>query len=435
MTPYIIPSARRLPRRARGAARLALALPIALGAAACSLDVTNPNAATEEAVLSTAAGLRAVTIGLQGRVGNAIEEAVWIPGLVAGEIGNTNASQSTQREFQNFPTASANTAIDETNPELLDLWAKWYEVVRSADDILDNAGAVTLAPGTKSGMTALARTMKALAFGTLIESFQQIPLEPSQPNPAFSPRADVLARALELLASARADLDAQAPSTEFTGTLLSPGLDLANTIRVLQARYALAAGNYEGALGFANEVPPGASSVITYTSTDPNPLRGVIHALSYFAALQQFRTNAEAGDLRVDRYTTNVAQSAFGGATLVGVNVYREQTDPIELFRQDELTLIRAEAHARADRLPEARTAVNAVRTANGLLEKDATALPDRASILDEIYRQRTYSLYLTGLHWADVRRFDRVAAEAKVAWLPYPLSERSTNTNTPPNP
>ena len=435
MTPYIHPSARRLPRRARHAAMLALALPLALGAAACSLDVTNPNAATEGEVLTTPAGLKAVTIGLQGRVGNAVEESVWIPGLVSGELGNTNASQSTQREFQNFPTATANTAIEETNPELLDLWAKWYEVVRSADDILNNVDGVTLAPGTKSGMTALAKTMKAIAFGTLIESFEQIPLDASQPNPAFSPRADVLARARELLASARADLDAQAPSDEFTSTLLSPGLDLPNTIRALQARYALAAADPEGALGFANEVPPTASSVITYTSTDPNPLRGVIHALSYFAALDSYRTNAEAGDLRVDRYTTDVTQSAFGGATLVGVNVYREQTDPIELFRQDELTLIRAEAHARAERLPDARTAVNAVRTANGLGEKDATALPDQAALLDEIYVQRTYSLYITGLHWADVRRFDRVATEAKVAWLPYPLSERSTNTNTPPNP
>ena len=43
------------------------------------------NAATEEDVLTTPAGLKAVTIGLQGRVGNAIEEAIWIPGLVSGE--------------------------------------------------------------------------------------------------------------------------------------------------------------------------------------------------------------------------------------------------------------------------------------------------------------------------------------------------------------
>ena len=420
---------RRAPRRVR----LLLAAAALVATGGCELDVSNPNAATEEQVLTTAAGLRAVTIGLQGRLGNAIEEGVWIPALVSGELGNTNASQSTQREFQRFPTATANTAIEETNPELLDLWSKYYGVVRSADDILDNVDAVTLAPGTKSGMTALARTEKAIAFGTLIEAFEQIPLAPREDEPQFSPRADVLARVLELLAAARADLAAEAPSTEFA-TLLSPGFDLPNTIRAMQARYSLAAGDPERALGFANEVPASATSVITYTATDQNPLQGVFHALSYFAAISSWRTNAEAGDARVSRFTTATTASAFGGATLVGLNVYRSVTDPIPVFTQDELSLIRAEAHARAGRLPEARAAINAVRTAAGLPARTILDLPTQQSVLDEIYRQRSYSLFISGLHWADQRRFGHVS-DAKVAWLPYPLSERATNPNTPANP
>jgi len=420
---------RRGPRRA-----LLLASAAALVASACSLDVTNPNAAPEEAVLSTAAGLRAVTIGLQGRLGNAIEEGVWIPGLVSGELGNTNASQATQREFQRFPTATANVAIAETNPELLDLWSKYYAVVRSADDVLNNVDAVTtLVPGTRSGMTALAKLDKAIAFGTLIEAFEQIPIEPREDDPPFAARTEVLTRVLELLASARADLAAEAPSTEF-GTLISSGFDLPNTIRAMQARYSLAAGNPEQALGFANEVPAAATSVITYSATDQNPLQGVFHALSYFAAISTWRTSAEAGDARVSRFTTATTASAFGGATLVGLNVYRNVTDPIPVFTQDELSLIRAEAHARAGRLPEARTAINAVRTAAGLPARTILDLPTQQPVLDEIYRQRSYSLFLSGLHWADQRRFGRIA-DAKVTWLPYPLSERATNSNTPANP
>ncbi|HEX3160468.1 MAG TPA: RagB/SusD family nutrient uptake outer membrane protein [Gemmatimonadaceae bacterium] len=405
-----------------------------VSAAACSLDVTNPNAAPEEEVLTTPAGLRAVAIGLQGRYGNAIEESVWVPALVSGELGNTNASQSTQREFQLFPTPSANAQIEEANTELLDLWAKNYAVVRSADDILGNVDAVALTPGTRSGMTVLAKTLKAIAFGTLIESFEQIPLDPAQENPVFSPRAEVLARVLDLLASARADLAAEPPSTEFTSTVLAAGFDLPNTIIAMQARFSLAAGNGEQALAFANEVPASATSVITYATADPNPLRGVFHALSYFAAIASFRTNAEPGDARVNRFTTATASSAFGGATLVGLNVYRNVTDPIPVFTQDELTLIRAEAHARALRLPEARVEVNRVRAAAGLPALPDEALATEDAVLAEIYRQRTYSLFITGLHWADQRRLGHLA-EAKVAWLPYPLSERSTNSNTPPNP
>jgi hypothetical protein len=412
--------ARRLRRAAAGGAAA-----LALLAGACSLDVTNPNAATEDQVLTTPAGMRALVVGLQGRLGTAIEEAVWIPGLVSGELGNTNASQATQREFQRFPEATANTEVTPTNPELLDFWARHYAVLRTANDILDNVDGVTLAPGTRSGMTAIAKTAKAIVYGTLIESFEQIVLEPADAGaaPTFVGRDAALAQALELLASARADLAAEAPSAEFAG-LLMPGFDLPNTIRALQARYALAAGDPEAALAFANEVPAAATSIIPYSAVDPNPLSGQIHTLGYFAALGSFRANAEAGDLRVDRFTTATAQSAFGGATLVGVNVYRDVSNPIPVFTQDELALIRAEAHARAGRLPEARAAVNAVRTANGLSARTDAELATQQAVLDEIYRQRTYSLFLTGLHWADQRRFGRLS-EAKVEYLPYPIAEQ----------
>ena len=49
-----------------------LAGAVLAGGAACSLDVTNPNAATEDDVLTTPAGMRALTVGMQGRLGNAI---------------------------------------------------------------------------------------------------------------------------------------------------------------------------------------------------------------------------------------------------------------------------------------------------------------------------------------------------------------------------
>ena len=163
----------RLHTSAQRAARLALAATILLALDACKLDVTNPNAATEQGVLTTAAGLRALAIGMQGRLGNAMEETIYVPGLVSGELGNTNATQSTTREFQLFPTASANSAIEETNVDLLDIWTKNYLVVKSANDIIDNIDNVGFAPGTKAGMLALAKLHKAMAFGNLIEAFRE----------------------------------------------------------------------------------------------------------------------------------------------------------------------------------------------------------------------------------------------------------------------
>jgi hypothetical protein len=418
---------------APGSRRVAIALAGLSFLAACKLDVTNPNAATQAGVLTTAAGLRAVAIGMQGRLGNALEEGIYVPGIVSGELGNTNATQSTTREFQRFPTASANSQIEETNVDLLDIWVKYYGVVKSANDILDNIDNVSFAPGTGAGLLALAKLHKAIAFGTLIEVFEKIPIE-NVPSPQFADRATVLAEALALLASAKSDATGTPLSTEFTGQILAPGFDLLNTIRAMQARYSLAAGQYQAALDFANEVPATATSVITYTTLDKNPLRDLFHLSKFFGALLSFRTGAEAGDTRVAKYTIATALNAFGGASLVETNIYLTDAEPIPLFTQDELTLIRAEAYARTNRLAEAIAQINIVRSRAGLPAKTAADLPTQATVLDEIYRQRTYSLFGLGLHWADERRFGRIS-EAKVNYLPYPFTERATNPNTPANP
>ena len=411
---------------------IAIAMAIVIPSA-CDLDITNPNAAPEGEVLSTVAGIRALAIGMQGNFGDALEEAIYIPGLISNELGNTNATQSTTREFQRFPTASANSAIDPTNIDVLDLWVKNYVVVKAANQILDNIDAVAFAPGTRAGIVALAKLHKAMAFGTLIEAFERIPIQDVE-DPPFVDRAAVLSEILALLASAKTDVTGATLTTEFTGTILAPGFDLLNTIRAMQARYSLAAGNYADAIAFANEVPPAATSTVVYTSADENILRDLYHGAKFFGAISSFRTNAEPGDNRVDAKTMATALTGFGGATLVETNLFLTVTSPIPLFSQDELTLIKAEAHARLNQLPEARTEINIVRARAGLPGKTVLDLPTQAAVLDEIYRQRTYSLFSTGLHWADQRRFGRIA-EAKVRYLPYPFAERSTNPNTPADP
>lgn len=400
---------------------------------ACNLDVTNPNAATEEGVVSTAAGLRALAIGMQGRLGNSLEESIFIPGLISGELGNTNATQSTQREFQKFPTASANTQIEVTNIDLLDLWLKNYAVVRSANDIVNNASSVGLSDGTRAGLLALAKLHKAIAYGTLIEAFEKIPVT-TEANAAFADRAAVLTEILSLLASAKTDATGTTLSTEFTGSVLAPGFDLLNTIRAMQARYSLAAGAHDNAITFANEVPATATSTVVFTALDKNPLRDLYHLSKFFGAIASYRTGAEAGDTRVNQFTMTTTLNAFGGASLVETNIFLTDASPIPLFTQDELTLIKAEAYARTSRLPEAIAQINIVRARAGLAAKTIVDLPTQQAVLDEIYKQRTYSLISAGLHWADERRFGRIS-EAKVRYLRYPFAVHATNSSTPADP
>ena len=405
------------------------------GLGACELDTTNPNAATETGVLTTAAGIRALAIGMQGRFGNTLEESIFIPGLVSGELGNTSATQSTTREFQDFPINTDDRAIDVTNLELLDLWVKNYAVVKSANDIIENIDNVGFAPGTRAGILSLAKLHKAMVFGQLIEMFEQIPIT-NVTNPPFANRATVLAEVLSLLASARSDATGTPLTTEFTTQILAPNFDLLNTIRAMQARYSLAAGNYADALTFANEVPATATSVVSFTALDRNALRDLYHGSKFYGAIRSFRENAEAGDTRVNQFTRTDTLLPVGGARLVETNVYLTDAAPIPVFTQDELTLIRAEAHARATppRLQDAIDQINIVRVRAGLGQRTILDLPTQQAVLNEIYRQRTYSLFGMGLHWADQRRFGRIS-EAKVNYLPYPFSETASNPNAPANP
>ena len=202
----------------------------------------------------------------------------------------------------------------------------------------------------------------------------------------------------------------------------------------MQARYSLAAGNYSAALAFANEVPATASSVITFGGSDLNPFRDLFHGSKFFGAISTYRTNAEAGDTRVDRNTKTTTFAPLGGASMFETNLYLTDAEPIPVFTQDELTLIRAEASARSNQLADAIIQINIVRARAGLPAKTAADLPTQAAVLDEIFKQRTYSLFAMGLHWADERRFGKINL-AKVRYLPYPFTLRATNPNTPTNP
>ena len=415
----------------RAAFRATIAALTIASLCACHLDVTNPNAANEEGVLSTVAGIRALAVGMQGRFGNSMEENIYIPGLLSGEMATTSATQSTQREFQNFPTASANSKIEETNVDLLDIWAKNYATVKTANDILENIDKLTFAPGTRAGIVGLAKLYKAMAYGYLIEAFEKISIDKGV---TFVDRPTALAEILSLLASAKTDVTGTALTTDFTGSILSPNFDLLNTIRAMQARYSLAAGSYDAALGFANEVPATAAAVVTYAGSDLNPFRDLMHGSKFFGAIASYRTDAEAGDTRVDRNTRTTAFAPLGGASMFETNLFVTDADPIPLFSQDELSLIRAEALARLNRLPEAIVQINIVRARAGLGAKTSGDLPTQAAVLDEIFKQRTYSLFAMGLHWADERRFGKLSL-AKVRYLPYPFTVRATNPNTPDNP
>ena len=56
-----------------------------LGLAGCDLDVTNPNAPTQQTVVTSAEGLIALGVGLQARMGSAAGALIYGAGLVTDD--------------------------------------------------------------------------------------------------------------------------------------------------------------------------------------------------------------------------------------------------------------------------------------------------------------------------------------------------------------
>jgi hypothetical protein len=127
--------------------------------------------------------------------------------------------------------------------------------------------------------------------------------------------------------------------------------------------------------------------------------------------------------------------------------VFAANTSPIPMFYPDEILLIKAEALVSLSRLTEAQAVLDSVRTdcpGAGRVTTDPgpcltpLVLPlTAAELRAEIYRNRRYELFATGLRWEDLRRLGQIGATAlgKRCWLPYSIGERNANRNVPPDP
>ena len=403
---------------------------------ACDLDLQDPNRPTEDEVFRSPEGIQQVAIGMQATYADYIRNPIWVVGLVSDEIG---AGQNTFQDYVNLDTGEeVRPGYYNTAP--FDPWYGEYKVVKLANDVLQaTPTSAGMGAATQSGLLAVARLYKAMALGHLVQLYERIPLDVGpDKNPPFVDRATALAEILQLLQDARQQIQTTPPSDVFNKQVLAPGLDLANTIDAMTARYALIAGQYDVALAAAQRVNPNVLSVLQYSATDPNALWNLWYNSGNAYQMrpeQGLRLQAEPGDGRVAYWV--VADTIKGAVQrLDELNQYRDRADAIPVYLPDEMRLIQAEVYARTGRLAEARTQINAVRTqCTSVVDEPLACLPalteaelaTEQQILDEILRQRRYELFLQGLRYEDLRRFGK---PIKFPWMPVPLSECTRNPN-----
>ena len=407
----------------------------------CKKDFINPNAPTTDQVFSSSRGLVGVNIGNQRTysLGGAsvIYSMVTTNAFATNEVILMNSGNTAEFQF-----SKGGSSVDATNTVLANAWTNANKVIYDANSVLAAAAAIN-DKNYASGLIAHASILKALAMGTLSMFWEKVP-DSIGSNVTFSDRMVGYARAIAVLDNAINTVKATPISAAYTSDAIA-GLDYLNTLYALKARYALFSGKYSDALAAANSVDLTKKSTFNFDAVSTNPIfttvtstNNVYQAIDSTLGLPAALAPS-AGDGRIAFYTSINATinpryriNGFYNATTTGIPVYLPS----------EMTLIKAEAYARANDLTNALAELNKVVTKTAAADPfkvganlPASTASTQADLLTEIYKNRCIELYMSGLKIEDMRRFGRPTSEMKRNFFPYPFKERDGNTNTPADP
>lgn len=425
---------------------------------ACETDFANPNNPVEDVVLETRDGLFALAIGLRQYYSvTALRQVIEAPGITTRELGVTNTFLGINE------LARGGAELPGESGGINDPWVILLRAKGMSESLIEGTNSVSLSAGSRSGLLAYGNLMKALTLGALVQMFEQVPIDNSADGAAqFSDRASTLAACITLLEEGRDELAATPMSDEFMSTVLWSDISLTKTINAFLSRYNLLAGNYVASITAADAVLNDSdvtNSMWVYDAVNQNPIwnRTVnstsLNPQTNFGLLGTYVP--EAGDGRVNFYlgaaAGNANADAGGQALSEMLGFFNSGTTSIPIYVPGEMLLNKAEAHARQNQLTDAVVQLNLVRqkTTDALgvnanlpaWTGDASSMTD---VLEEIYKNRSIELFLTGMRHEDSRRFHPSFAvpaatnttnERNRNFYPYPTIERENNPNTPADP
>ncbi len=426
---------------------------------ACDTEFPNPNNPTEDVVLGTKDGLFALAVGIRQYYSvTALRQIIEAPGITTRELGVTNT-------FLNInELARGGAELQGESGGITNPWVTLLRAKGMAESLIDGANNVEMAAGTRSGLIAYGHLFKAMTLGYLIQMFEQVPINNAVDGAApFSDRATVLAEVITLLEDANSALATAPISDEFRSSVMWADLNLQKTINAFLARYHLLAGNHPEAIAAADAVLNDTSdpdvSLWIYDANNQNPIwNRTVNSADLNPQTNFGLVGAlipEAGDGRVDFYLgadAGFANADAGGQPLSEMlGFFADGTSAIPIYLPGEMLLIKAEAYARQNQLGDAVTQLNMVRQKNndplgvnanlGPWPGDESSMTD---ILEEVYKNRSIEMFLTGMRLEDSRRIHpdfQVPLEANTTnernrnFYPYPTIERENNPNTPPDP
>jgi len=433
--------------------------------AACSdvLDVPPTSSVPSETAIIDAAGARAALAGAyaglqaNGQYGHTLLD--WTETLSdnARFVGT----------FDNYADADAN-ALRADNASVGSVWNASYDAINRANNLIQKVpGVPDLTQDEKDEILGEAYFLRALEYHNLVKLWGGVPLR-LEPVPSATDVGNVTrASSGEVYTQILADL-AQA------GALITAGPEATRTaslgaVHAIEARVRLYQQDWAGAEAAAAQVEtmgyilaPTFSDLFTgsetpedifnveFTSTQsqlvdfyylPKALGGryeVAPTTGTSGIIAAFDP-ASAGNI-ANYHPTD--QRGIWSISRAGTRTYAAKfrnpagDEDIPVIRLAEVILIRAEALAHLNRLPEAVAEYNRLRIRAGLAADPITGLT-QAGVLAAIARERRLELAFEGDRWPDLIRTGSVPASVPVfqQLLPVPQAEMDVSPNMQQNP
>ncbi len=424
----------------------------ALMLAGCSDDLLIPdfnNPSLEElqnnptrVLVNTAA--QGLLVGTRAQMGTR-NGYVSLLGILGRESYNFDGSDP------RFITEMLDGALDPGSPAFgANLWTLRYRNIRNANILLTALVEVQGFSGAElEAIRGFAKTIQAYDLlmvintrdtnGAVIDTDRPLDADPAP----IVGRDQVLSAVAGLLDEARGHLQAGGGSFPFMLSSGFDGFDTPTTFvmfnRALKARVDVYMGNFSAALtsldtSFLDKGADlslgvyhnfGAASGDTRNNLfDPTQTPDIL-AHPSAAAAAELKGNGDIDDRIAAKIRTIPGQTQLGVTSSEAFSIYQSTSASVPFIRNEELILLRAEANAGLGNVADAADDINFIRTTSGGLaaRTDITA----ANVLDEVLRQKWFSLLFEGGHrWIDLRRY------GKLGELPLAVPSHQVNAMFP---
>lgn len=411
------------------------ALAVLLFLPSCEIDdIADPNNPTIESVMENATvdDLNNLVVGTESGMRNVLGTYYDDVGVIGREYYRFSGSDP---RFTSDLLGAGNAVLDNNTFYTTNPWSARYRVVKNTNILIDAVNNTELITETqRQGYLGFAKTIKAhqLLMNLTLMNENGIRLDVADLE-NLGPIVDkptALAAIAVLLDEAAAHLQQAGTSfafslsgyaapddvTGFTGFNNPAGFLKFN--RALAARVAVYRENFADALTLLTqsflELNTNFSRGVYYTfSTAPgdqlNPLYLPNNATGEIRmAHPSYVQDISPGDDRINKVSLRDAPATQSGLTgAYDVAIYTSNTDPIPIIRNEELILIYAEASIQTNQLTNAVTALNLIRTGHNLSPYSGAVT--QAALINEMLRQRRFSLYFEGHRWIDMRRYGRL--------------------------